>query len=206
MNLSERAKIKQEIVKETGYKTTANKQEKQILCEDKYSKCYIDNNKLMFETTILGESSVYKMSGHPYEPVIILDCLSNPNNSFQIHGEEYFPDYNDNIVEWVSFIKYINSRILINKYVVSYDEYIHIPNQKVVIKNSYNSWYICESDDKNVLNISGSFSKDTIAYILANKEQKLYFKEYKYNDIEKEKYIHVHYRCLDSINNKTSKI
>lgn len=43
MNLSERAKIKQEIVKETGYKTTANKQEKQILCEDKYSKCYIDN-------------------------------------------------------------------------------------------------------------------------------------------------------------------
>ena len=32
MNLSERAKIKQNIMKETNYKTTVNKHEKQILC------------------------------------------------------------------------------------------------------------------------------------------------------------------------------
>lgn len=32
MNLSERAKLKQNIVKETGNKTTVNKQKKQILC------------------------------------------------------------------------------------------------------------------------------------------------------------------------------
>lgn len=42
MNLSERAKIKQEIVKETGYKTTVNKQEKQILC---LAKLFIYKNK-----------------------------------------------------------------------------------------------------------------------------------------------------------------
>ena len=32
MNLSERTKLKQNIVKETDYKTIVNKQEKQILC------------------------------------------------------------------------------------------------------------------------------------------------------------------------------
>lgn len=42
MNLSERAKIKQEIVKKTDYKTTVNKQEKQVLCLE---KLFIYKNK-----------------------------------------------------------------------------------------------------------------------------------------------------------------
>lgn len=42
MNLSERAKIKQDIVKETGYKTTVNKQEKQVLC---LAKLFMYKNK-----------------------------------------------------------------------------------------------------------------------------------------------------------------
>lgn len=42
MNLSERAKIKQEIVKETGYKTAINKQKKQILC---LAKLFIYKNE-----------------------------------------------------------------------------------------------------------------------------------------------------------------
>ena len=42
MNLSERAKIKQEIIKETGYKTTVNKQEKQVLCLEKLFMSFWD--------------------------------------------------------------------------------------------------------------------------------------------------------------------
>lgn len=42
MNLSERAKIKQEIVKEIGCKTAINKQEKQVLCLE---KLFIYKNK-----------------------------------------------------------------------------------------------------------------------------------------------------------------
>lgn len=198
MDLSERAKIKQDIVKETGCKSAVYKPVRTI-CEDKYSKFYIDNNELMFTTTILEELSVYKMSGHPYEPVIILNCLSDSNNSFQINGETYFPDHNDNINEWLSFCKYINSRIIVNRYAVSYDNYIPEPNQKAAIEKSHDSWYLCISDEHNVLDISGSFSKNTMAYILADKEQKIYFQEYKYNDIEKEKYIYVHHRNLADI-------
>lgn len=42
MNLSERAKTKQDIVKKTGYKTTVNKQKKQILC---LAKLFIYKNE-----------------------------------------------------------------------------------------------------------------------------------------------------------------
>lgn len=42
MNLSERANLKQNIVKETGNKTTVNKQEKQILC---LAKLFIYKNE-----------------------------------------------------------------------------------------------------------------------------------------------------------------
>lgn len=52
MDLSERAKLKQDIVRETGCKSAIYKPVRTI-CEDKYSKCYIDNKNMMFETTIL---------------------------------------------------------------------------------------------------------------------------------------------------------
>lgn len=55
------------------------------------------------------------------------------------------------------------------------------------------------TDERTILDISGSFSKNTMAYILADKEQKLYFEEYKYNDSEKEKYMYSHYKNLDDI-------
>lgn len=196
MDLSERTKIKQEIVKETGYKTAINEQ---TLCEDKYAKCYMINNSLMFETKILGDVSVYKLSGHPYDPIVFLDCTTDSDKSFQIQGEGYFPNMKDDIAEWLSFSKYINSRIILNKYAISYNEYIPKPNQKVAIRMGYNDWYLCVSDERNVLDICGSFSNNTMAYILADKEQRLYFEEYKYNDSEKEKYMYDHYRNLDDI-------
>lgn len=116
MDLSERAKIKQEIVKETGYKAAINEQ---ILCEDKYAKCYMLNNNLVFKTKILGDVLVYELSRHPYEPTIFLNCMTDSDKSFQIHGESYFPNIKDDIAEWLSFSKYINSRIILNKYAVS---------------------------------------------------------------------------------------
>lgn len=196
MDLSERAKLKQEIVKETGYKTAINEQ---TLCEDKYAKCYMINNSLMFETKILGDVSVYKLSGHPYDPIVFLDCTTDSDKSFQIQGEGYFPNMKDDITEWLSFSKYINSRIILNKYAVACNEYIPKPNQKAAIKIGCSDWYLCVSDERNILDIRGSFSKNTMVYILADKEQRLYFEEYKYNDSEKKKYMNVHYGSLDDI-------
>lgn len=65
----------------------------------------------------------------------------------------------------------------------------------------FNNWYICISDEKNVLDISGAFFKNTIIYILADKSKKIYFQKYKYNDFEKEKYINIHYKTLSDVKN-----
>lgn len=156
----------------------------------------------MFDTIILDKQLLYELSGYPYEPVIVLDCLTNPNYSFKICGEEFFPNIN-NIDEWLSFAIYINGRIVLNKYKVSYSSYIPKSNQMVVFKKSFDNWYICISDERNVLDISGAFSKNTIIYILADKNKKAYFQKYKYNDFEKEKYINVHYRNLLDIKNNS---
>lgn len=70
----------------------------------------------------------------------------------------------------------MNSRLIINRYAVSYDNYIPEPNQKAAIEKSHDSWYLCISDENNVLDISGSFSENTMAYILADKGKKYIFK------------------------------
>lgn len=197
MDLAERAKIKQEIVRDTGYKTTTSKK---VYCSDKYSTIYNLNNRLILKTNILGEYIEYELSGHPYEPVIMLKCALNEDKSFSIHGESYFPS-NDDKTEWESFAMCLNGRVLLNQYERTKDTYNPQPNQMVAIKHS-NSWYLCISDEKNILNISGWFTKNTIIYLLANKEQKLYFTNYKYANDEKERYIHIHYRKLSDIPNK----
>lgn len=205
MDLSERAKLKQDIVRETGCKSAIYKPLRTI-CNDKYSKCYSDSENMMFETTILGETLVYILSGLPSEPVVHASCLSEPGKSFDIHSEIYLPELpeqKDDIAEWLSFCRYMNSRIIVNRYAVSYDNYIPEPNKKAAIEKSHDSWYLCISDENNVLDISGSFSENTMAYILADKEQKSYLQEYKYNDIEKEKYIYVHHRNLADIRGMT---
>lgn len=92
---------------------------------------------------------------------------------------------------------------MLNKYKVSYNSYIPKPNERVVFEKSFNNWYICISDERNVLDISGAFSKNTIIYILADKIKKIYFQKYKYNDFEKEKYINVHYKSLSDIKNNS---
>lgn len=201
MNLSERAKIKQEIVQRTGCKTTSNVKEK-ILSKDMLSKCYMSmNDNLLFETSILGVLTKFELSGHPYEPVIYLKCVSNEEKSFSIYSESFFPNNKENAKEWDEFSKYLNGRILLNEYAIKLDNYIPTPNQMVAIEKSWNTWYLCRTDEKNVLDISGPFSKNTMIYIISNKEQKVYFSTYKYTDNEKEKYIYVHYRNLSDIKN-----
>ena len=72
-------------------------------------KCYVTDNKLIFETNSCGIDLKYNLFGHYYEPVLYAEC-NVPRYSFEIHGGLYFPDKRESS-QWEDFCKELSKEI-----------------------------------------------------------------------------------------------
>ena len=80
-----------------------------------------------------------------------------------------------------------------------FGEFVNRPN----VRGTFffeNNWFIFESDEKNVMSISGPFNAEEIVYAIALllHESKL-FEDYKFGSEALQKYIHNHFRNMEEV-------